>query len=280
MPETGQWICHARPGLRRSRHRYRDTAVVPDSLPSSSLQLRAAGQAVLVQPGGSGDETVLVFLGGEPSHAFTKQADASQAEPDFESGTWVRPPWPALRRQLTGELLYAGPHRRSGSRDPRLLELQLVDPSLGWQWLDPDIRNLASVTSLCIGQRWSGWGWARSPIDAPGGAAAAPAVNGTTRAARYPGSIAWQTATRAARATARRVAPGSRVLAPGQQPETQPISSAGRQPTATMHMHQGGDFDFQPRLFDPAGADSRAGCDMLSTAAVSSASAMTYSCYG
>lgn len=40
-------------------------------------QLHAAGQAVLVQPGGSGDETVLVFLGGEPSHAFTKQADAA-----------------------------------------------------------------------------------------------------------------------------------------------------------------------------------------------------------
>lgn len=48
-------------------------------------QLHAAGQAVLVQPGGSGDETVLVFLGGEPSHAFTKQADTwRQTEPDFE----------------------------------------------------------------------------------------------------------------------------------------------------------------------------------------------------
>lgn len=48
-------------------------------------------------------------------------------------------------------LSIARAHITGGSRDPRLLELQLVDPSLGWQWLDPDIRNLAQRDfALCV----------------------------------------------------------------------------------------------------------------------------------
>lgn len=118
-------------------------------------QLHAAGQAVLVQPGGSDDETVLVFLGGEPSHAFTKQADTwRQTEPDFEIWDVGAAAVAGAAAQVgvdPGELLYARAHITGGSRDPRLLELQLVDPSLGWQWLDPDIRNLAQRDfALCV----------------------------------------------------------------------------------------------------------------------------------
>jgi hypothetical protein len=108
-----------------------------------AVELHAAGHSVLVQPGGSGAETVLVFLGGTPSHAFTRQADAlHQAEPDFEI-------WDVGSAALTAaaahvgidaaELLYARAHVVGA----RLLELQLVDPSLGWRRLDAGTRDLA-----------------------------------------------------------------------------------------------------------------------------------------
>jgi len=108
-------------------------------------ELHGAGHSVFVQPGGSAGETVLVFLGGEPSHAFTSTADALVAdEPDFEIWDVGSAAQAAAAAQVgihTAELLYARAH--VASDPPRLRELQLVDPSLGWRRLDASTRDLA-----------------------------------------------------------------------------------------------------------------------------------------
>lgn len=112
-----------------------------------AVELHTAGQSVLVQPGGTAPETVLVFLGGAPSHAFTKQTDTlRQAEPDFEIWDVGSAALAAAAAQVgidAAELLYARADLVGGPRDPRLLELQLVEPSLGWRRLDADTRDLA-----------------------------------------------------------------------------------------------------------------------------------------
>ncbi len=148
-----------RPGLRRStmvpRHGGQKCPV-RRSCPFA--QLHAAGQAVLVQPGGSVTRPCFGLLAGEPSHTFTKQADTWRARLSLtsKSGTWV----PAGRGRagvtVPPELLYARAHITAGSRDPWLLT-ELVT----CRWLavaDPDICNLARVTSaLCVQSRWSAW---------------------------------------------------------------------------------------------------------------------------
>jgi hypothetical protein len=109
-------------------------------------ELHAAGQRVVVQPAGADPQTVLVFLGGAPSHAFTAQGGVlHQAEPDFEI-------WDVGAAALAAAgdpagLLYARVHL-IGSR---VLELQLVDPSLGWRRLDADTRDLAQRQfAVCV----------------------------------------------------------------------------------------------------------------------------------
>lgn len=118
-------------------------------------EFHAAGHSVLVQPCGSAVETVLVFLGGEPSHAFTKHDRKwRRAQPDFEVWDVGAAALAAAAAQVgidPAELLYARAHVIGGDRDPRLLELQLVDPSLGWQWLDADTRDVAQRDfALCV----------------------------------------------------------------------------------------------------------------------------------
>lgn len=93
-------------------------------------------------------ETVLVFVGGEPSHAFVAHdGGLHQGEADFEL-------WDVGAAALSvapGELLYARVHLVRG----QVLELQLVDPSLGWLRLDTETRGLAqrkfalAVESAC-----------------------------------------------------------------------------------------------------------------------------------
>jgi hypothetical protein len=119
-------------------------------------ELHTAGQSVFVQPGVSVAETVLIFFGGEPSHAFTSALDASDAlvaaEPDFEIWDVGSAALAAAAAQVgihTPELLYARAHVVG---DPlRLLDLQLVDPSLGWRSLDAGTRDLAQREfALCV----------------------------------------------------------------------------------------------------------------------------------
>jgi hypothetical protein len=108
-------------------------------------------------------ETALVFLGGRQSHAFTKgpilpppgQApvfDASgtyaeetltPADPDFELWDIGHAALAAAAAHLginVEDLLYARVDVIGGRRDAHVLEVELVEPSLGWRQLDEDTR--------------------------------------------------------------------------------------------------------------------------------------------
>jgi hypothetical protein len=121
--------------------------------------LQDAGRTVLVQPYDPrivDGETAMVFLAGKQSHAFTKgpilpppghrpEFDGSgtyaeeslrSAEPDFELWDVGHAALAAAGAQLgiaPSEFLYARVDVIGGARDPRLLELELVEPSLGWR---------------------------------------------------------------------------------------------------------------------------------------------------
>jgi hypothetical protein len=78
------------------------------------------------------------------------------AEPDFEVWDVGLAALAAAAEQVgidAAELLYA--RARVVEDPPRLLELQLVEPSLGWRQLDPDSRELGqrrfalAVESAC-----------------------------------------------------------------------------------------------------------------------------------
>lgn len=128
--------------------------------------LQAAGRTALVQPYdrrvGDG-ETALVFLGGEQSHAFTKgpmlpppggapvfdesgtyaEERLRPADPDFELWDVGHAALAAAAGRLgigVAELLYARVDIIGDAQDPRVLELELVEPSLGWRQLGDQER--------------------------------------------------------------------------------------------------------------------------------------------
>ena len=127
-----------------------------------AAQLQAAGSTVLVQPYDArieDGETALVFLAGKQSHAFIKgpmlpapgqrlKLDPSgsyaveqlrPAEPDFELWDVGYAALAAAAAQVgiaPEELLYARVDLIGGRVGPVLLELELVEPSLGWRQLD------------------------------------------------------------------------------------------------------------------------------------------------
>jgi hypothetical protein len=129
--------------------------------------LQERGQTVLVQPYdprvGDG-ETALVFIRGEQSHAFTKgpmlpppggapvfdesgtyaEERLAPAEPDFELWDVGHAAVAAAAAHLDIEitdLLYARVDVLGAADAPRLLELELVEPSLGWRQLDDTARQ-------------------------------------------------------------------------------------------------------------------------------------------
>ncbi len=134
--------------------------------------LQAAGQAVLVQPYDArveGGETALVFLAGRQSHAFTKgpmlppegelpgldesgtfaAESLRSADPDFAMWDVGYAALDAACRHLgigTDELLYARVDLIGDGADPLLLELELIEPSLGWRQLDETTRELQQRT--------------------------------------------------------------------------------------------------------------------------------------
>jgi len=96
-------------------------------------------------------QTSLIFLGGEPSHAFTGPA---LVEPEFEVwdlGYAAIAAAAERARVAEAELLYA----RADVSEGRLARLDLVSPSLGWRRLDAAARDLAqrqfavAVESAC-----------------------------------------------------------------------------------------------------------------------------------
>ncbi|OBF11632.1 hypothetical protein [Mycobacterium sp. ACS4331] len=130
-----------------------------------AARLQESGATVLVQPYDARverGETALVFLAGQQSHAFTKgpilrapgerpafddsgtyaEESLAPAEPDFELWDAGYAALAAAAAHLgidPSELLYARVDL-IGDRDPVLLELELVEPSLGWRQLDVTTR--------------------------------------------------------------------------------------------------------------------------------------------
>lgn len=137
-----------------------------DSALAHAESLHRRGRGVLVQPYDARveqGETALVFLAGKQSHAFTKgpilppggrpgfdgsgtyaEEVLTPAEPDFELWDVGAAALAAAARRLgldSGEFLYARVDLIGDRDDPRLLELELVEPSLGWRQLDAATRG-------------------------------------------------------------------------------------------------------------------------------------------
>jgi hypothetical protein len=95
--------------------------------------------------------TALVFLGGNPSHAF---ADDSAVEADFELWDIGQAALQAATEHLgiaVDELLYARADVIGGPGSTELVDLDLVAPSLGWRLLDGDARdNAQRQFALCV----------------------------------------------------------------------------------------------------------------------------------
>jgi hypothetical protein len=128
--------------------------------------LQADGHSALVQPYDpriANGETALVFLAGRQSHAFNKgpllpppgelavldesgtyaEETLQPADPDFELWDLGHAALTAAAARLridVTELLYARVDVIGGLENPRLLELELVEPSLGWRQLDETAR--------------------------------------------------------------------------------------------------------------------------------------------
>jgi hypothetical protein len=126
-------------GVRRCRSR--------SEAAECAAELQAAGRSVVVQSCDSATETLLVFLCGEPSHAFTRRAGRwHQAEADFEIWDVGAAALAGAAAQIggrTSDLLYARAHVIGDADGPALLELQLVEPSLLFRKLDVGSRDVA-----------------------------------------------------------------------------------------------------------------------------------------
>ena len=133
-----------------------------------AARLQEAGSAVLVQPYDPrvvDGETALVFLAGEASHAFTKgpmlpepggdivfdpsgtyaEERLSAADPDHELWDVGYAALAAAGDHLgmpPSEFLYARVDLIGGPESPQLLELEMVEPGLGWGQLDANTRDL------------------------------------------------------------------------------------------------------------------------------------------
>ena len=132
-----------------------------------AAELQADGRSVLVQPYDprvEDGETALVFLHGQQSHAFTKgpilpppgqrpvfdesgtyaEESLTPAEPDFELWDVGHAALAAAAAHLgigIDEFLYARVDVLGGLGDVQVLELELVEPSLGWRQLDATTRG-------------------------------------------------------------------------------------------------------------------------------------------
>ena len=138
----------------------------PDRAREHAAALQADGRTVLVQPYDpriEQGETALVFLAGRQSHAFTKgpilpppgaapvfdesgtyaQETLTPADPDFEVWDVGHAALAAAAVHLgipIGEFLYARVDVIGDRHDAQVLELELVEPSLGWRQLDDTTR--------------------------------------------------------------------------------------------------------------------------------------------
>lgn len=142
--------------------------VEADAAATHAAALLAAGRSVLVQPYDgriAAGETALVFVGGEESHAFIKgpilppQGEEAPLDPSgtfaAESLTLADPDvelWEQGYDVLDAAASHLGIHRTEflyarvdligHAGDAVLLELELIEPSLGWRQLDEKNREL------------------------------------------------------------------------------------------------------------------------------------------
>ncbi|MFG1933646.1 RimK family alpha-L-glutamate ligase [Mycobacterium sp. NPDC048908] len=138
-----------------------------DEARAHAAALHAEGRTVLVQPYDrrvEHGETALVFIGGRQSHAFTKgpilrapgrapvfdesgtyaQETLTPADPDFELWDLGHAALAASAAHLgigVADLLYARVDVIGDRRDAHVLEVELVEPSLGWRQLDAITRT-------------------------------------------------------------------------------------------------------------------------------------------
>jgi hypothetical protein len=138
-----------------------------DTAREHATVLQDQGRTVLVQPYDArveDGETALVFLHGQQSHAFTKgpilpppgqkpifdesgtyaEESLTPAEPDFEIWDVGYAALAAAAAHLdigVDEFLYARVDVLGGPGDVQVLELELVEPSLGWRQLDATTRG-------------------------------------------------------------------------------------------------------------------------------------------
>jgi hypothetical protein len=166
LPSAAQVVIKPSIGARSvGAHRFTDRSAAM----AHAAALQAKGRSVLVQPYDDrverAGETALVFLGGKPSHAFTKAPmlpaegnrveldptgtyaveSLAPAEPDFEVWDVGFAALDAAATQLNmaaRDFLYARVDVIGDIDDPRLLELELIEPSLGWTQLDRRTREL------------------------------------------------------------------------------------------------------------------------------------------
>jgi len=143
--------------------------VEADQAAAHAAALLDAGRDVLVQPYDArvtDGETALVFIGGEQSHAFTKppmlppagrepelddsgtfaREALSPAEPDFELWDLGHAALDAAARHLNlprSEFLYARVDLIGGPGAAVVLELELIEPGLGWRQLGEEDRRRA-----------------------------------------------------------------------------------------------------------------------------------------
>lgn len=138
-----------------------------DEARAHAAALQAQGRTVLVQPYDrriKHGETALVFLSGGQSHAFTKgpilpppgqapvfdesgtyaEETLTPADPDFELWDIGHAALQASAAHLgigVGDLLYARVDVIGDRSDAHVLEVELVEPSLGWRQLDEATRT-------------------------------------------------------------------------------------------------------------------------------------------
>lgn len=113
-------------------------------VPTAPSGCRAPGDRVEAHQ--EAGETALVFLGGTRSHAFAKGSMVPAADPDFELWDLGHAALAAAAEKLgigVEEFLYARVDVLGDRTDPRLLELELIEPSLGWGQLTDADRALA-----------------------------------------------------------------------------------------------------------------------------------------
>jgi len=139
-----------------------------DAAAAHATRLLDAGRSVLVQPYDpriQAGETALVFLGGQESHAFIMgpilppqgeqprldpsgtyaEENLTPADPDVELWEVGHAVLDAAAARLgigRNEFLYARVDVIGEGSDAVLLELELVEPSLGWRQLDETNREL------------------------------------------------------------------------------------------------------------------------------------------